>query len=79
MPKELKEGIKIQGKPGHRHPQGRHPDDPPEGVNCPCGTGGEGEGLGVHVTKDRWRRGRTGITRELREHNRTQSPPALTS
>ena len=26
MPKELKEGIKIQGKPGHRDPQGSWAD-----------------------------------------------------
>ena len=54
-------------------------DDPPEGTNCPHRTGREGEGPDVSVTKDRWRSGQTGAAGELRELNRTQSPPASIS
>lgn len=78
MPKEPEERIKIQENQATVTLRG-HPGDPPEGVNCPRGTGGEQGGLGVPVTNDRRRRGRTGVAGELREHNRTQSPPASIS
>lgn len=43
------------------------------------GQAGRGEGPDVSVTKDRWRSGQTGAAGELREPNRTQSPPASIS